>query len=67
MWGCKRCAGLGEDVVDEVHALRCGQEWTVLGMLVEVPDEGVEAGGGMIVRRKDRIPLLTVIWPGSAA
>ena len=46
MWGGECCAGLREDVVDEVHALRCGQEWTVLGMLVEVPDEGVEAGVG---------------------
>ena len=38
--------GLGEDLVDEVDALRCGQEWTVLGVLVEVPHEGVEAGVG---------------------
>ena len=38
--------GLREDVIDEVDALRCGQEWTVLGVLVEVPDEGVEAGEG---------------------
>ena len=35
--------GLGEDVVDKVNALRCGQEWAVLGVLVEVPDERVEA------------------------
>jgi hypothetical protein len=26
--------GLGEDVVNEVDAFRCGQEWTVLGVLV---------------------------------
>ena len=37
---------MGEDVVDEVHALRRGQEWPVLGVLVEVSDEGVEAGEG---------------------
>ena len=41
-----RCTGCGEDLVDEVDALRCGQEWTVLGVLVEVPHEGVEAGVG---------------------
>ena len=38
--------GLGEDVVDEVDTLRCGQERTVLGVLVEVSHEGVEAGVG---------------------
>lgn len=38
--------GLGEDVVDELDALRRGQEWPVLGVLVEVLDEGVEAGEG---------------------
>ena len=38
--------GLREDVVDEVDALRRGQEWTVLGVLVEVSHEGVEAGEG---------------------
>lgn len=38
--------GLGEDVVDEVDALRCGQEWTVLGVLVEMSHEGVKAGEG---------------------
>lgn len=43
---CERCAGLGEDVVDEVDAFRCGQEWTVLGVIVEVSHEGVEAGEG---------------------
>ena len=41
-----RCSGCGEDVVDEVDALWCGQEWAVLGVLVEVPHEGVEAGEG---------------------
>ena len=40
------CSGCGEDVVDEVDALWRGQEWVVLGVLVEVPDEGVEAGVG---------------------
>ena len=43
---CERCAGLGEDVVDEGDALRRGQEWTVLGVIVEVSHEGVEAGEG---------------------
>ena len=38
--------GLGENVVDEVDAFRCGQEWTVFGVLFEVPHEGVEAGVG---------------------
>ena len=38
--------GIGEDVVNEVDALRCGQEWAILGMLVKVPDERVEAGEG---------------------
>lgn len=38
--------GLGEDVVDEVDTLRCGQERAVLGVLVEVSHEGVEAGEG---------------------
>ena len=42
--------GLGEDVVDEVDALRCGQEWTVLGVLVEMSHEGVKAGEGMPMR-----------------
>lgn len=46
LWGCECCAGLREDVIDEVDALRCGQEWTVLGVLVEVPHEDVEAGEG---------------------
>ena len=41
-----RCTGSGEDLVDEVDALRCGQEWTVLGVLVEVSHEGVESGVG---------------------
>ena len=41
-----RCTGSGEDLVDEVDALRCGQEWTVLGVLVEVSHEGVKAGEG---------------------
>ena len=40
------CSGCGEDLVDEVDALWCGQEWAVFGVLVEVPDEGVEAGVG---------------------
>ena len=40
------CSGCGEDVVDELDAFRCGQEWAVLGVLVEVPHEGVEAGVG---------------------
>ena len=39
-----RCLGCSEDVVDEVEALWCGQERSVLGVLVEVPHEGVEAG-----------------------
>ncbi len=38
--------GCGEDGVDEVEALWCGQEWAVLGVLVEVSHEGVEAGVG---------------------
>lgn len=46
LWGCECCVGLREDVVDEVDALRRGQEWTVLGALVEVSHEGVEAGEG---------------------
>ena len=46
MCGCEFDAGLGEDAVDEVDALWRGQEWTVLGVLVEVSDEGVEAGEG---------------------
>ena len=41
-----RCSGCGEDVVDELDAFRCGQEWTVLGVLVEMPHEGVKAGVG---------------------
>ena len=41
-----RCLGCSEDVVDEVDTLWRGQEWTVLGVLVEVPHEGVEAGVG---------------------
>ena len=40
------CSGCGEDLVDEVDTLWRGQEWAVLGVLVEVPDEGVEAGEG---------------------
>ena len=46
MCGCEFHAGLGEDVVDKIDTLRCGQEWAVLGVLVEVSDEGVEAGEG---------------------
>ena len=46
MWGCEFHAGLGQDVVHEVDALRRGQEWAVLGVLVEAPYEGVEAGVG---------------------
>ena len=41
-----RCTGCGEDLVDEVDTLWRGQEWTVLGVLVEMPHEGVEAGVG---------------------
>ena len=41
-----RCTGSGEDVVDEVDAFRCGQEWAVLGVLVEVSHEGAEGGVG---------------------
>ena len=40
------CSGCGEDLVDEVDALWRGQEWAVLGVLVEVSHEGVEAGVG---------------------
>ena len=40
------CSGCGEDLVDVVDALWCGQEWAVLRVLVEVPHEGVEAGVG---------------------
>ena len=46
MYGYEFHAGLGEDAVDEIDALRCGQEWTVLGVIVEVSHEGVEAGEG---------------------
>ena len=46
LYGCELHVGLGEDVVDEVDAFRCGQEWTVLGVIVEVSHEGVEAGEG---------------------
>ena len=41
-----RCLGCSEDVVDEVDTLWRGQEWTVLGVLVEMPHEGVKAGVG---------------------
>ena len=61
--GKESCAGFGEDVVDEVDALRCGQEWTVLGALVEVPDEGVEAGEGDADRPAAQAPW-TVIRVG---
>ena len=40
------CSGCGEDLVDEVDTLWRGQEWAVLGVPVEVPDEGVEADVG---------------------
>ena len=41
-----RCLGCSEDLVDEVDTLWCGQEWAVLGVLVEMLHEGVEAGVG---------------------
>ena len=41
-----RCSGCGEDLVDEVDTLWRGQEWAVLGVLVEMPHEGVKAGEG---------------------
>ena len=41
-----RCLGCSEDLVDEVDTLWRGQEWAVLGVLVEVSHEGVEAGEG---------------------
>ena len=41
-----RCLGCSEDLVDEVDTLWRGQEWAVLGVLVEVSHEGVEAGVG---------------------
>ena len=41
-----RCLGCSEDLVDEVDTLWRGQEWAVLGVLVEMPHEGVEAGVG---------------------
>ena len=61
--GKESCAGLREDVVDEVDAFRCGQERAVLGMFVEVPDERVEAGEGDADRPAAQAPW-TVIRVG---
>ena len=44
--GGEGLVGVGEDLVDQVDALGCGQERAVLGVLVEVPHEGVEPGVG---------------------
>ena len=36
----------GEDLVDQVEAVGCGEEWAVLWVVVEVSHEGIEPGVG---------------------
>ena len=44
--GGEGLVGVGEDAVDQVDALGCGEEWAVLWVVVEVAHEGIEPGVG---------------------